>query len=273
MNEELRSANEELGAANEELRRHSDASAEFRRHSESVLRSIDLGVIVLATDLTVQSWNRWCEDAWGLRGEEVAGVPFLGLDIGLPTHKLGPALDAALGGEGQDGIRLGAMDRRGRRITCQVGATPLLYEGRQPRGVVLAIQDVTEAARQEEFARTLNRVVGQSHDQVLVLDPATLQVQLANKGVEARLGYGPLQLRQLTLHDLLPKVSRATLDGIVAPLLARQRQEQVVEAEMQSRDGSRHPVEIRLHHVDGEDPPILVAIIHDTSDRLRLAAG
>lgn len=273
MNEELRSANEELEVANEELRRHSEDSAELRRYSESVLRSIDVGIIVLDMDLAVQSWNRWCENVWGLRSEEVTGVPFPDLDIGLPTHRLRAALETALAGEPQDSLRLEAMDRRGRRVHCDVRATPLLYGDRTSRGAVLIIRDATEAARQEEYAHTLGRVIGQSLNQVLVLDPATLQVRLANKGAEARLGYGQAQLRQLTLHDLLPQVPRAALDGIVAPLLAKERQEQVVEAEMQSRDGRRHPVEICLQHVDGEEPPILVAIIHDTSERVRLEDG
>ncbi len=273
MNEELRSTNEELEVANEELRRHSDDTAEYRNYTESILRSIDLGIIVLDMDLTVQSWNRWCENAWGLRGEEVTGATFLNLDIGLPTHRLRDALDAALGGRGQEGIRLDAIDRRGRSISCDVRAMPLLYEGRLPRGVVLIIEDTTEAARQEECNRYIGRVVGQSLDQVLILDPATLRIQLTNKGVEAKLGYSLPQLRQLTLHDLLPGMPRMALDEVVAPLLSKERPEQVVRAALQSRDGRSQPVEIRLQHADGEEPPILVAIIHDSPGPDGLPAG
>ncbi|WP_448205793.1 CheR family methyltransferase [Azospirillum sp. sgz302134] len=96
MNEELRSANEELEVANEELRRQGEESGEFRRYSESVLRSMDVGIIVLDQDLSVRSWNRWGENMWGLRSEEVQGEAFLDLDIGLPVQKLRGDLERIL---------------------------------------------------------------------------------------------------------------------------------------------------------------------------------
>ncbi|MDI3308627.1 MAG: CheR family methyltransferase, partial [Acetobacteraceae bacterium] len=88
MNEELRSANEELETTNEELRRQHEETAEYRRYSESILRSMDVGIMVLDQDLRVRSWNRWNENAWGLRAEEVLGQDFLNLDIGLPVARL-----------------------------------------------------------------------------------------------------------------------------------------------------------------------------------------
>ena len=37
--------------------------------------------------LTVRTWNRWSENAWGLREEEVIGHRFGELDIGLPAKR------------------------------------------------------------------------------------------------------------------------------------------------------------------------------------------
>ena len=92
MNEELRSTNEELEAANEELRERSEETAEWRRYADTVLRSLSLGIAVLDTDLKVRSWNRWNENAWGLRAEEVQGESLMDLDIGLPVRRLRPDL-------------------------------------------------------------------------------------------------------------------------------------------------------------------------------------
>jgi two-component system CheB/CheR fusion protein len=44
-------------------------------------------------------WNQRAEDLWGLRGDEVRGRSFLGLDIGLPVAELRPLVRACLAGE------------------------------------------------------------------------------------------------------------------------------------------------------------------------------
>ena len=46
------------------------------------------GVIVLDHDMKGRSWNRWSENTWGLRSEEVLGHRLSSIDIGLPVLKL-----------------------------------------------------------------------------------------------------------------------------------------------------------------------------------------
>jgi two-component system, chemotaxis family, CheB/CheR fusion protein len=143
-NEELRSANEELETTNEELRRHSDEFGDYRHHVDAILRGLDAGVVVVEPDLTVRSWNRWSENAWGLREEEVTGQPFGALDIGLPVQRLEPAVrSAAKQGEASQFV-LDALDRRGRTMKCRVRVAPLLYEDRSTRGAVIMIEDHAE---------------------------------------------------------------------------------------------------------------------------------
>ena len=48
--------------------------------------------------MRVQTWNLQAEEMWGLRGEEVVGKNFLGLDIGLPIEMLIPHIRAVFGG-------------------------------------------------------------------------------------------------------------------------------------------------------------------------------
>lgn len=70
------------------MRRQSEDVRAYRRCSQWILRSIDVGIIVPDDNLIVQSWNRWSENIWGLRNEEVTGELFLDLDIGLPVRLL-----------------------------------------------------------------------------------------------------------------------------------------------------------------------------------------
>jgi two-component system, chemotaxis family, CheB/CheR fusion protein len=142
-NEELRSTNDELETANEELRLRSEQLDAYRVHTELVLGSIRTGIVVLDAQRQVTSWNRWNENMWGLRMEEAKGRVLFGLDIGVPIERLRPAVDAALSGQTPEPVRLDALDRRGRPITCEIMISPLSANG-DVSGAVIAIDDITE---------------------------------------------------------------------------------------------------------------------------------
>lgn len=271
MNEELRSTNEELEVTNEEMRRQSDEAGEYRRYSESILRSIDAGIVVLDDNLLVQSWNRWCENVWGLRNEEVSGEAFLDLDIGLPVQRLRNSLHDALTTQmPAEAMEIEAMDRRGRLIDCRIRLSPLLYDGRQPRGVILIVEDVTERRRADAFIGYLGRVIGQSLNEVYFLDPTNFHFQLVNKGAEEKLGYSLDFLRQIALHDLMPEITAGAFTELVAPLLSGEKAEIVFETTIESSDKPPRRVEMCMQYFGQEDPPILVAISHDIARRQRI---
>jgi two-component system CheB/CheR fusion protein len=271
MNEELQSTNDELEVANEELRLRQDEMTEFRRYADGVLRSMDAGIVVADGALAVKSWNRWNEGVWGLRAEEVQDQNILGLDIGLPLDRLRAEFHRVLAREVEHAeVVLPAVDRRGRSMTCRVRVSPLLYENQSPQGVVLIIEDVTEARQDQDYARYLGRIVGQSLNEVYFLDPATLRFTLVNRGAEQKLGHGIAQLRRMALPDLLVGVAPQAFRAMLAPLMQGQRQELVLETVMQGPEGQERPVELCLQHFAAEDPPILVAMVHDVSDRQKL---
>ncbi len=142
MNAELQSTNEEMQAANAELRQRGDDLREANALSESILAGVRSGVIVLDRELRVVAWNRRSEDLWGVRGEEVRGQNFLNLDIGLPTDPLRSAIRACLAGESeQPSFTVAATNRRGKTIACRINGSTLLGAKRDPRGVILVIDE------------------------------------------------------------------------------------------------------------------------------------
>jgi two-component system CheB/CheR fusion protein len=142
MNEELHSTNEELEATNTELRQRSADLHEVNGFLESILGSLDSGVIVLNREMAVRRWNRISEDMWGLRADEVKGQHFLNLDIGLPVDELGQAIRSTMADHnGNAEVRLAALNRRGRAIECLVRIAPLQSDG-QPDGVILLVDAV-----------------------------------------------------------------------------------------------------------------------------------
>jgi two-component system, chemotaxis family, CheB/CheR fusion protein len=137
INEELHTANDELEAMNDEQRTRAVEMDRLNIFLEGILGNLELGVVVLNDQQQVELWNRTAAEMWGLRDEEVVGVHFLSLDIGLPVQQLRDAIRAALadGGAGSD-LMLEAVNRRGRTFECSVRVLPLRADG-ESHGVVL----------------------------------------------------------------------------------------------------------------------------------------
>jgi len=143
MNEELQSTNEELTTINDELRRRSDELNDVNDFMAAVLTSLRGGVAVLDTELRVEVWNERAVDLWGLRDDEVRGMHFMMLDIGLPVQSLARPIRACLAGESEsESVTLEAINRRGKPIVCDVTCTPMRRaDGSSIRGVILVMEE------------------------------------------------------------------------------------------------------------------------------------
>lgn len=148
MNEELQSTNEELETLNDEMQRRTGALNDVNAYLSSVLTSLRSAVVVIDGEMRVQVWSPKMEDLWGLRASEVDQQPLPHLDLGLPLEQLKPAVHAVLEGrEPFQEVALDAVNRRGRRIHCVVGVSPLLTPAREIRGAVVLVAEVDEASR------------------------------------------------------------------------------------------------------------------------------
>ena len=126
MNEELQSTNEELETINDELRERTLELSRVNEFFETVLTSLGFAVAVLDRQQRVVVWNQGAEDLWGLRESEAVDQHFLGLDIGLRSERIAPALRAVISGAStQERSSLDAVNRRGRAIVCVTTVLPL----------------------------------------------------------------------------------------------------------------------------------------------------
>jgi len=271
INEEARSSNEEMESANEELRIQAQQAVSYKTYLESVLRSMNIGVVVIDDKHIIQSWNRWSENAWGLRAEEVVGTSFDALDIGFPVHLLRESLVAVQGGrESVSEQVLEGVDRRGRPILCRVRVAPLSSDDKEESGMVIAFEDISEERRREEYTRYLGRIMGRALNEIYFLDPETLRFTLANHGAEVKLECNSQQLAQMTLADVMPGTTMAALKELIEPLVRREKAEIVFETTIRSVEGRTYPAEVCMQYFGDEVPHILVAIVHDTSERARI---
>ena len=142
MNEELQSTNEELQTINTELMDRTGQLNQTNVFLESILGSMQAGVIVLDRELIVESWNGLAEDMWGLRPEETRRKNFLGLDIGLPVEQLRkPIRDVLAGSVDSAELTVEAVNRRGKRFQCKVTASPLTGDDGVRPGVILMMEN------------------------------------------------------------------------------------------------------------------------------------
>jgi two-component system, chemotaxis family, CheB/CheR fusion protein len=141
MNEELQSTNDELHTINETLRERSLELDDAKNFLDSLISSVQMGMVVVDREMRVVVWNRGCEDLWGLRADETTGTRLTELDIGLPMDTVRPLIgNAFVGSDGSRETVVDAVNRRGRparvRVTCtsfrssegSVGGALLLME-------------------------------------------------------------------------------------------------------------------------------------------------
>jgi len=147
MNEELQSTNEELRSMNDQIQERSEELGVLNVHLRSILGSLRAAVVVLNPNFTVEIWSDKAQELWGLRGEEVHGKSFFGLDFGLPVEELREPIRDCLNGGGPKGseLVLDGVNRRGRPVRCQIVCTRI-GEDHQARGVILLMDEAPPAA-------------------------------------------------------------------------------------------------------------------------------
>jgi two-component system, chemotaxis family, CheB/CheR fusion protein len=141
MNEELQSTNEELHTINDEMRQTSQELNQVNAFLESILESLNAGVLVADRDLVVQAWNGEAAELWGLRADEVHGQHLMNLDIGLPLEQVMPLLRSTITDGSVGEALVDATNRRGRAIRCRVRTSPLETAGADARGVIVVMDE------------------------------------------------------------------------------------------------------------------------------------
>lgn len=143
-NEELQSTNEELRIINEALRQRTIDLNQVNSFLDSILTSLQAGMVVINTQGNILSWNHEAQNLWGLWVDEVQGKSFFGLDIGLPITPLQAPIANCLNGQiDRQVLMLAAINRRGRAIQCRVSLYPLMGVGQERQGVILLMEEVT----------------------------------------------------------------------------------------------------------------------------------
>ncbi|OBG29639.1 CheR family methyltransferase [Mycobacterium sp. 852002-51057_SCH5723018] len=143
MNEELQSTNDELHTINDTLHERSVELDDAKNFLDSLINSVQLGMVVVDREMRVVVWNRGCEDLWGLRADETTGSMLTALDIGLPLDGVRPLIGNAFVDPDSAGEAVvEAFNRRGRPTRIRVLCTSFRSAGGTVAGALLLMEVV-----------------------------------------------------------------------------------------------------------------------------------
>ena len=137
---------DELDQQAHELERAYRRVEDLKRYHERIVRSLRTALVVTDRDLMVTSANPAAENHWGLSQLQIRGQPLGSLALGAPLmQRLGPLqrlvdLDEPLHAQA---VPVG-------RLLADVTVAPLQSEKGGTLGLVVALEDVTEAVQTKE---------------------------------------------------------------------------------------------------------------------------
>lgn len=136
----------ELDRQAAELERAYRRVEDLKRYHERIVRSLRTGLVVTDRNHTVTSANPAAEDHWGLSQSQIRGQPLSSLALGAPLMERLGTLDCLIDREAP--LHLEAVPVG--RLLADVTVAPLKSEKGQSLGLVIALEDVTEAVQTKE---------------------------------------------------------------------------------------------------------------------------
>jgi PAS domain S-box-containing protein len=158
---------------------------------------------------------------------------------------------------------------------AQAGAQDYIVKGAVDGNLVAkAIRYAIERKRAENALRDSEEryraVVEQASEAIFLLDPDTMSFLEANRAFQKLLGYGPEELNDLTLYDVLP-YPRERVDSATRRVL-EQGHYPTVERLYRHKDGTLIDVELTITRIKYGGRHVLSQVLHDITGRKRAEA-
>ncbi len=249
-----------------------DAAAQRAAELEAIIANMPDGVAIYGADGRLVQMNL---AGRAISGEDLSPDDALSdvveqFDLRYPDGRVIPLddlpLPRALRGETVSGYEFISHTLRGDR-NILMSSAPITSAAGAITSAVVVFSDITERKRAEELTTRLGRILDASSNEIYVCDATSLRFLQVNGGARDNLGYTMDELMHLTPLDIKPEFTAETYDALIAPLRSGERSEISFETVHRRKDGSLYPVEVNLQLSRSENPPILVAIIQDITER------
>ena len=235
-----------------------------------VLDNMDQGLSMFDGDLMATAINKKFYDLLGMPPE---------LGEGNPDYERFIRFNAERGEYGAGNVET----QVGERVELAKTFQPHRFDRERPDGTVIEVRgnplpdggfvtiytDITERKRAETLNTRLGRIIENSANEIYVFDSTTLQFIMVNRGARENLGYTMEELAALTPLDLKPDFTSQEFAELIEPLRDGSVDTVAFDTDHRRKDGSVYPVEIRLQLARNESPPVFLADVTDTTERIR----
>ena len=198
-------------------------------------------------------------------------------DYNMPHFNVPAALDL-LKKNGQDIpfiIVSGNIGEEAAVAAMRAGASDYIMKGNMARLAPAIERELREAAgrrerkRAEELSVRLGKILDNSPIEIYIIHADTFRIMHVNQFALRNLGYTTEELMHMIPLDFKPEITREQFAQLVAPLRSGERELVFHETLHKRRDGTRYPVETRLHFSRFQSEPAFVAIAQDITERKR----
>lgn len=132
------------------------------------------------------------------------------------------------------------------------------------------LHDLSELDAAQSASQRLGQIVEESVNEVYTFDAKTLKFTSANRAALDNLRYTIEELKQLTPINVLSNLKASELQETLKPLLENTRKRVSLNTRLQRKDETLYDAEVTLHFSTAINPPELVAIAEDVTEKNRL---
>ena len=156
----------------------------------------------------------------------------------------------------------------------EAGATDFIVKpitwpvfGHRVRYILRAAQAIADFRQAEQLALRLGKVIESSSNEIYIADAETLLLKQLNASARDNTGYSATEFLDIRLTDIMMAYGQSFISELLNRLEGSSRPEAFLKSDIQRKDGSFYPSEIRLQRSPGEGGDLVVAIVQDITER------
>jgi len=156
----------------------------------------------------------------------------------------------------------------------EAGATDFIVKpitwpvfGHRVRYILRAAQAIADFRQAEQLALRLGKVIESSSNEIYIADAETLLLKQLNASARDNSGYSATEFLDIRLTDIMMAYGQSFISELLNRLEGSSRPEAFLKSDIQRKDGSFYPSEIRLQRSPGEGGDLVVAIVQDITER------
>ncbi len=124
-----------------------------------------------------------------------------------------------------------------------------------------------QLGHQQKRSKRFKSILDDASNDFFVMDAENYEIVEINLKAAQNTGYSLETLESLKLYDLFADVSEEEFLKKIKPLKSETQTLISFEAQIERQDKTLYPVEVRLQFLDMEEPPLLLAVLEDISER------